>query len=195
VPVTKHLAAFALDGVVASHLVAQSAVLLLESLPADHEHHGRGSQLAEAVPDPQELGGEPGFLRIITPAGSFKQTLCTRGQTGEVIQDVHPALLFPSQSVGSQHGTIPGRGGSVQRELQGRSVQIVCQVAACSCLPSSGHFSISTVVPLNTCPKFVVAPERHDHPGRFHVTFKMLKRQMFGRAGFALLRKRVLLAQ
>src|SRR5689334_296085 len=43
VPVTKHLAAFALDGVAASHLVAQPAVLLLESLPADHEHHGRGN--------------------------------------------------------------------------------------------------------------------------------------------------------
>jgi hypothetical protein len=28
---------------------------------------------------------------------------------------------------------------------------------------------------------------------RFHVTFKMIKRQMFGRAGLALLRKRVLL--
>jgi hypothetical protein len=29
--------------------------------------------------------------------------------------------------------------------------------------------------------------------GRFHVTFKMLKRQMFGRAGFVLLRHRILL--
>lgn len=28
---------------------------------------------------------------------------------------------------------------------------------------------------------------------RFHVTFKMLKRQMYGRAGFDLLRKRILL--
>ena len=31
-------------------------------------------------------------------------------------------------------------------------------------------------------------------PIRFHVTFKMIKRQMFGRANFDLLRKRVLLA-
>jgi transposase len=31
-------------------------------------------------------------------------------------------------------------------------------------------------------------------PDRFHVTFKMIKRQMYGRAGFDLLRKRVLLA-
>jgi hypothetical protein len=30
------------------------------------------------------------------------------------------------------------------------------------------------------------------HPARFHVTFKYLKRQMFGRANFDLLRKRVL---
>jgi len=30
-------------------------------------------------------------------------------------------------------------------------------------------------------------------PDRFHVTFKMLKRQMYGRAGLDLLRKRVLL--
>jgi transposase len=30
-------------------------------------------------------------------------------------------------------------------------------------------------------------------PGRFHVTFEMIKRQMFGRAGLPLLRKRVLL--
>jgi transposase len=29
-------------------------------------------------------------------------------------------------------------------------------------------------------------------PGRFHVTFKMLKRQMYGRANSGLLRKRVL---
>jgi hypothetical protein len=50
-------------------------------------------------------------------------------------------------------------------------------------------------VALKRSPKSVVAPGRHDHPGRFHVTFKMLKRQMFGRAGFALLRKRVLLAE
>ncbi|MFD9565318.1 hypothetical protein [Streptomyces sp. NPDC059994] len=55
-------------------------------------------------------------------------------------------------------------------------------------------FSVSTVVPLKPPPKSVVAPERRDHPGRFHVTFKMIKRQMFGRAGFALLHKRVLLA-
>jgi hypothetical protein len=39
----------------------------------------------------------------------------------------------------------------------------------------------------------VVAPREHHHPGRFHVTFKMLKRQMFGRAGFELLRHRILL--
>ncbi len=32
------------------------------------------------------------------------------------------------------------------------------------------------------------------HPARFHVTFKMLKRQMFGRAKPDLLRKRILLA-
>jgi len=31
------------------------------------------------------------------------------------------------------------------------------------------------------------------HPARFHVTFKMLKRQMYGRATFSLLRKRALL--
>jgi transposase len=31
------------------------------------------------------------------------------------------------------------------------------------------------------------------HPARFHVTFKMLKRQMFGRANPDLLRIRVLL--
>ncbi|EFC79348.1 hypothetical protein FrEUN1fDRAFT_7529 [Parafrankia sp. EUN1f] len=30
-------------------------------------------------------------------------------------------------------------------------------------------------------------------PARFHVTFKMIKRQMYGRANFDLLRKRVLL--
>jgi hypothetical protein len=30
-------------------------------------------------------------------------------------------------------------------------------------------------------------------PARFHVTVKMIKRQMFGRAGLPLLRKRVLL--
>jgi transposase len=31
-------------------------------------------------------------------------------------------------------------------------------------------------------------------PARFHITFKMIKRQMLGRAKFDLLRKRVLLA-
>lgn len=30
-------------------------------------------------------------------------------------------------------------------------------------------------------------------PGRFHVTFKLIKRQTYGRAGFALLRHRILL--
>jgi transposase len=30
-------------------------------------------------------------------------------------------------------------------------------------------------------------------PGRFHVTFKLLERQMYGRAPFPLLRKRILL--
>ncbi len=30
------------------------------------------------------------------------------------------------------------------------------------------------------------------HPARFHVTFKMIKRQMYGRAKFDLLRKRIL---
>jgi transposase len=29
---------------------------------------------------------------------------------------------------------------------------------------------------------------------RFHVTFKMIKRQMYGRAGFTLLRHRILLS-
>ena len=33
------------------------------------------------------------------------------------------------------------------------------------------------------------------HPARFHVTFEMLKRQMYGRAKPDLLRKRVLLAE
>jgi transposase len=33
------------------------------------------------------------------------------------------------------------------------------------------------------------------HPARFHVTFKMLKRQMFGRAKPDLLRKRILLTE
>jgi transposase len=31
-------------------------------------------------------------------------------------------------------------------------------------------------------------------PVRFHVTFKTIKRQMYGRASFTLLRKRILLA-
>jgi hypothetical protein len=49
-------------------------------------------------------------------------------------------------------------------------------------------------VPLKPSPKSVVAPSDHDHPGRFHVTFKMLKRQMYGRASPDLLRRRILLA-
>ncbi|GAA3084615.1 hypothetical protein GCM10020000_83750 [Streptomyces olivoverticillatus] len=62
-------------------------------------------------------------------------------------------------------------------------------------MPSStGHFSVSTVVPLNTSPKSMVAPERHDHPGRFHVTFKLIKRQTYGRARHPLLRQRILLS-
>jgi len=48
-------------------------------------------------------------------------------------------------------------------------------------------------VPPKPSPKSVVAPGEHHHPGRFHVTFKMIKRQMYGRAGFDLLRKRVIL--
>jgi hypothetical protein len=66
--------------------------------------------------------------------------------------------------------------------------------AACSCRPNTGHFSLSTTVPLKSSPKSVVAPREHHHPGRFHVSFKLLKRQMYGRATFPLLRKRILLA-
>ncbi|UQW99313.1 hypothetical protein [Streptomyces sp. RerS4] len=89
-----------------------------------------------------------------------------------------------------------GRPARVGMDRAGRSTQIRPyrrHTAACSYRPSTAHFSISTVVPLNTSPKSVVAPVRPDHFGRFHVTSKMLKRQMFGRAGFELLRKRVLL--
>ena len=43
-------------------------------------------------------------------------------------------------------------------------------------------------------PKSLVAPKGHHHPGRFHVTFKMLKRQLYGRGGPDLLRRRALLA-
>ena len=60
--------------------------------------------------------------------------------------------------------------------------------------PITGHFSLSTTVPPKPVLKSVVAPREYHHPGRFHVTFKMLKRQMYGRARFDLLRKRVLLA-
>jgi hypothetical protein len=77
------------------------------------------------------------------------------------------------------------------RGARTRSVQIVSQVAACSC--RTGHLFVSTVVPLNTSPKSVVAPERHDHSGRFHVTFKFLKRAGYGRAKLDLLRTRILL--
>jgi hypothetical protein len=48
-------------------------------------------------------------------------------------------------------------------------------------------------VALKPSPKFVVTPGSHNHPAGFHVTVKMLKRQMFGRAALPLLRKRVLL--
>jgi hypothetical protein len=49
-------------------------------------------------------------------------------------------------------------------------------------------------VPPKPSPKSVVAPREHHHPGRFHVTFKMIKRKMHGRANPDLLRRRVLLA-
>jgi hypothetical protein len=83
---------------------------------------------------------------------------------------------------------------SIVRGARPRSIQICGHVAACSCRPNTGHFALSTTVPLKPSPKSVVAPREHHHPGRFHVTFKMLKRQMYGRAGPDLLRRRVLLA-
>jgi hypothetical protein len=43
-------------------------------------------------------------------------------------------------------------------------------------------------------PKSVAVLREHHHLGRFHVTVKMLKRQMYGHARPDLLRKRVLLA-
>ena len=48
--------------------------------------------------------------------------------------------------------------------------------------PCRGYFSPSTTVPLKPSPKSVVATREHHYPGRFHVAFKMIKRQMFGRA-------------
>jgi hypothetical protein len=68
-----------------------------------------------------------------------------------------------------------------------------CDISVLAAWAITGHFSLSTTVPLKSSPNSVVAPREHHHPGEFHVTFKMIKRQMFGRAGLPLLRKRVLL--
>jgi hypothetical protein len=92
----------------------------------------------------------------------------------------------------SRYSPSPRAYASIVPGARPRSVQICSHVAACSCRPITGHFSLSTTVPLKPSPKSVVAPREHHHPGRFHVTFKMIKRQMYGRAGFDLLRKRVI---
>ncbi|WP_178880269.1 hypothetical protein [Streptomyces acidiscabies] len=47
---------------------------------------------------------------------------------------------------------------AIVRGARPRSAQTVSQAAACSCRPSTGHFSVSTVVPLKASPKSVVAP-------------------------------------
>jgi hypothetical protein len=99
----------------------------------------------------------------------------------------------PSRSHISRYSASPRAYASIVLGARPRSVQICSHTAACSCRPITGHFSLSTTVPLKPSPKSVVAPRDHDHPARFHVTFKMLKRQMYGRAGLALLRKRVIL--
>jgi len=99
----------------------------------------------------------------------------------------------PSLSHNSRYSVSPRAYASIVLGARPRSVQICSHVAACSCRPITGHFSLSATVPLKPAPKSVVAPGEHHHPGRFHVTFKMIKRQMFGRASLPLLRKRVLL--
>jgi len=99
----------------------------------------------------------------------------------------------PSRSHTSRYSASPRAYASIVLGARPRSVQICSHIAACSCRPNTGHFSLSITVPLKPSPKSVVAPREHHHPGGFHVTFKMVKRQMFGRAGLPLLRKRVLL--
>jgi len=83
-----------------------------------------------------------------------------------------------------------GEGVSSGDQVESQAIQ----AGAISRRPNTGHFSLSTTVPLKPSPKSVAAPREHHHLGRFHVTFKMLKRQMYGRARPDLLRKRVLLA-
>ena len=101
------------------------------------------------------------------------------------------ALQVPSHYVDVLCNAVPealARAGGARP----RSHHTCSQPAARSWRPSTGHFSFSPTAPLKPSPKFVATPGRHDHPGRFHVTFKMLKHQMYGPAGFQLLRKRVL---
>ena len=88
----------------------------------------------------------------------------------------------PSLSHISRYSPSPRAYASIVLGARPRSVQICSHVAACSCRPNTGHFSLSTTVPLKPSPKSVVAPREHHHPGGFHVTFKMIKRQMYGRA-------------
>jgi hypothetical protein len=98
-----------------------------------------------------------------------------------------------SRSHINRYSASPRAYASIVRGARPRSVQICSHTAACSCRLITGHFSLTTTVPLKPSPKSVVAPREHNHPGRFHVTVKMIKRQMYGRAGLPLLRKRVLL--
>lgn len=61
--------------------------------------------------------------------------------------------------------------------------------------PSTGHLFSSVTVPLISSPQFRGQPEENMivRVVRFHRRIKTLKRQVYGRAGFDLLHKRILL--
>jgi hypothetical protein len=79
----------------------------------------------------------------------------------------------PSRSHISKYSASPRAYASIVLGARARSVQLYSHVAVCSCRPSTGHFSLSTTVPLKPSPKSVVAPRDHDHLGRFHVTLNI----------------------
>ncbi|RKE17239.1 hypothetical protein BX266_0494 [Streptomyces sp. TLI_171] len=84
-------------------VLAQVVVPLAQHLVADHEHHGRGNRPAGAVPDPQELGGEPGA------GGSARRPVRSR----RLVAREDGAGKFPAAGAGRARSLgRPGQSGS-----------------------------------------------------------------------------------
>jgi len=99
----------------------------------------------------------------------------------------------PSRSHISRYSASPRAYASIVLGARPRSVQICSHVVACSCRPTTGHFSLSTTVPPKPSPKSVVAPRETPSPRQIPRNFYDDQTPDLRTGSLPLLRRRVIL--